>query len=89
MNKSLAELIRISNVTGKDLALVQGGGGNTSVKTAHGRYMYIKASGSALKDMTTKQGWRRLRTDKLIEILEDKSLLRMDADRCQRQCGVQ
>ena len=28
-----------------------GGGGNTSVKTEDGRYMYIKASGTALKDM--------------------------------------
>jgi len=37
MNKTLAELIKISNVTGKDPALVQGGGGNTSVKTDDGK----------------------------------------------------
>ncbi len=40
MDKALADLIRISNVTGKDPTLVQGGGGNTSVKTADGKYMY-------------------------------------------------
>ena len=29
MNKALADLIKISNITGKDTTLVQGGGGNT------------------------------------------------------------
>ncbi|MHC4326164.1 MAG: hypothetical protein ACYSUX_17985 [Planctomycetota bacterium] len=57
MDKALAELIKISNETGIDPTLVQGGGGNTSVKTADGKYMYIKASGTALKDMNQKQGW--------------------------------
>lgn len=52
MDKVLADLIKISNTTGKDPALVLGGGGNTSVKTADGKYMYIKASGTALKDMS-------------------------------------
>jgi rhamnose utilization protein RhaD (predicted bifunctional aldolase and dehydrogenase) len=46
MNKALIDLIKISNSTGRDPALVQGGGGNTSVKTDDGKYMYIKASGT-------------------------------------------
>jgi NAD(P)-dependent dehydrogenase (short-subunit alcohol dehydrogenase family)/rhamnose utilization protein RhaD (predicted bifunctional aldolase and dehydrogenase) len=79
MDKALADLIRISNVTGKDPALVQGGGGNTSVKTADGKYMYIKASGTALKDMNAKQGWRRLRLNSVLSIIEDRSLARLDA----------
>jgi len=79
MDKALADLIRISNETGKDSTLVQGGGGNTSVKTADGKYMYIKASGTALKDMNRKQGWRRLRLDAVLSILEDKSLAKLDA----------
>ncbi len=79
MDKALVDLIKISNVTGKDPALVQGGGGNTSVKTADGKYMYIKASGTALKDMNQKQGWRRLRLDSVLSIVEDKSLARFDA----------
>ncbi len=33
MNKALADLIRISNAAGKGPSFVQGGGGNTSVKT--------------------------------------------------------
>jgi len=79
MDKALAELIRISNETGIDPTLVQGGGGNTSVKTADGKYMYIKASGTALKDMNQKQGWRRMRLDPVLAILKDKSLPKLDA----------
>jgi len=78
MDKALADLIKISNTTGKDPALVQGGGGNTSVKTADGKFMYIKASGTALKDMNAKKGWRRLRIDSVLGILKDKSLAAFD-----------
>jgi NAD(P)-dependent dehydrogenase (short-subunit alcohol dehydrogenase family)/rhamnose utilization protein RhaD (predicted bifunctional aldolase and dehydrogenase) len=78
MNKALADLIKISNATGKDPALVLGGGGNTSVKTADGKYMYIKASGTALKDMDAKRGWRRLRIDAVLAILKDKAIPKLD-----------
>jgi NAD(P)-dependent dehydrogenase (short-subunit alcohol dehydrogenase family)/rhamnose utilization protein RhaD (predicted bifunctional aldolase and dehydrogenase) len=74
MDKAVADLIRISNVTGKDPALVMGGGGNTSVKTDDGKYMYIKASGTALKDMNDKKGWRRLRLAAVLSILNDKDI---------------
>jgi NAD(P)-dependent dehydrogenase (short-subunit alcohol dehydrogenase family)/rhamnose utilization protein RhaD (predicted bifunctional aldolase and dehydrogenase) len=78
MNNALADLIRISNVTGIDSALVQGGGGNTSVKTKDGRYMYIKASGTALKDLNERSGWRRLRLDSVLSIIKDKSIAQLD-----------
>ncbi len=78
MNNALKDLIKISNATGRDVALVQAGGGNTSVKTADGKYMYIKASGTALKDMNMKDGWRRLRLDVVLPIIEDKSIARLD-----------
>jgi len=71
MDKALAALIRISNATGNDATLVQGGGGNTSVKTDDGKYMFIKASGTALKDMDEKNGWRRLRLDLVRSIIDD------------------
>jgi rhamnose utilization protein RhaD (predicted bifunctional aldolase and dehydrogenase) len=77
MDKALAELIRISNETGIDPSLVQGGGGNTSVKTEDDKYMYIKASGTALKDMNAKQGWRRLRLDLARSVVLDKNLAKM------------
>ncbi len=79
MDKALADLIRISNVTGRDPALVLGGGGNTSVKTGDGRYMYIKASGTALKDMCRERGWRRLKIEPVLAIIKDKSLHKLDA----------
>ena len=81
MNQALAELIKISNLTGSDTALVQGGGGNTSVKTNDGRYMYIKASGTALKDMSVERGWRRLRLETVRAILADKRLAALETDK--------
>jgi NAD(P)-dependent dehydrogenase (short-subunit alcohol dehydrogenase family)/rhamnose utilization protein RhaD (predicted bifunctional aldolase and dehydrogenase) len=76
-DKALTDLIRISNIVGKDPALVQGGGGNTSVKTADGKYMYIKASGTALKDMNATQGWRRMCLDSVLTIIKDPSITKL------------
>ncbi len=78
MNNALKDLIRVSNITGSDPAFVQGGGGNTSAKTADGKYMYIKASGTALKYMNAVAGWRRLRIDKLIDLVNDTNLLQYE-----------
>jgi len=80
-NPELAELVKISNAVGKDTLLVLGGGGNTSVKTTDGKYMYIKASGTALKDMTELTGWRRLRLESVLAMLKDKSTLAMSIDK--------
>ena len=74
---ALRHLVRISKAVGKDTSLVQGGGGNTSVKSADGRYMFIKASGTALKDMDERHGWRRLRLDSVLAILDDRSLSKL------------
>ena len=79
MNKALKELIRISNVVGKDPSLVQGGGGNTSLKTDDGKNMYIKASGTALKDMGAKQGWRRMAVEQTRAIITDESVAALEA----------
>jgi rhamnose utilization protein RhaD (predicted bifunctional aldolase and dehydrogenase) len=81
MDKALLELIRISNETGVEPTLVQGGGGNTSVKTEDGQYMYIKASGTALKDMNAREGWRRLRLDLARSVVQDESLAKMEPQR--------
>jgi rhamnose utilization protein RhaD (predicted bifunctional aldolase and dehydrogenase) len=74
MNKALADLIRISKITSKDPALIQGGGGNTSVKTPDGRFMYIKASGTNLKDMGKHAGWCKLCLAPVLSIIKDKSI---------------
>ena len=78
MNRAVTEIINISSITGKDTSLVQGGGGNTSVKTPDGKYMYVKASGTALKDMSAHRGWRRLKLAPLAAIVHDRSLLKLD-----------
>ena len=78
MNNALKDLIKISNATGRDAGLVQAGGGNTSVKTADGKYMYIKASGTALKDMNKRVGWRRQRIDKVLGVIQDEDLAKQD-----------
>ena len=83
MNKNLSELIMISKTVGKDPAIVQGSSGNTSVKSPDSKYMYIKATGTALKDMSAKRGWRKLRIDTVTEILSGTGLSDMDSD--QRQ----
>ncbi len=80
MDKALAELIKISTITGKDPELVQGGGGNNSVKTADGKYMYIKSSGTALKDMSAQKGWRRLKLEPLRTIIQDEILSKLEAN---------
>jgi NAD(P)-dependent dehydrogenase (short-subunit alcohol dehydrogenase family)/rhamnose utilization protein RhaD (predicted bifunctional aldolase and dehydrogenase) len=80
MDKCLKELIEISNNVGSDLTLIQGGGGNTSVKTADGKYMYIKASGTALKNMSEEKGWRKIDVERTISILDDKMLSTLDSD---------
>lgn len=56
MIAALNDLLHISHQVGECLDLVQAGGGNTSVKTADGT-MYIKASGTALKEMSLERGW--------------------------------
>lgn len=78
MEKVLADLIKVSNAVGKDATLTQGGGGNTSMKTDDGRYMYIKASGTALKDMNARRGWRRMRLDSVRGIISDKAAAALD-----------
>lgn len=66
--KAIEELIYISHAIGKKPDLIQAGGGNTSVK--EGGKMFIKASGTALKDMTTDNGIA------VIELLSGKSKLK-------------
>jgi len=78
MDKTLSDLVKISRAVGGDSYLVQGGGGNTSVKTDDGKYMYIKASGTPLKDMNRRAGWRKLHLDSVLSIIKDKSVSQLD-----------
>ena len=81
MDKALSDLIKISRTTGSNPSLVLGGGGNTSVKTSDGKYMYIKASGTALKDMDKLKGWRRLKIDLVQTILKDNTIAKYETQK--------
>ncbi len=78
MDRALRDLIAISHAVGGDPALVQGGGGNTSVKSTDGAFMYIKASGTAIKDMSEDCGWRRVRISAVESILKEPELARLE-----------
>jgi NAD(P)-dependent dehydrogenase (short-subunit alcohol dehydrogenase family)/rhamnose utilization protein RhaD (predicted bifunctional aldolase and dehydrogenase) len=39
--------------------------------------MYIKASGTALKDMNETQGWRRMNLDSVLTIIHDESIMKL------------
>jgi len=60
--------------------LVQGGGGNTSVKEKGGT-MLVKASGAALGDMDTDRGWVRLDLTRLDAVLDRADLKGMEPAR--------
>ncbi|MDP6439523.1 MAG: SDR family oxidoreductase [Candidatus Brocadiia bacterium] len=74
----MADLIRVSNEVGRDRNLVQGGGGNTSVKTAEGT-MYVKASGTALAEMSEGHGYRLVDVEQCLAILHDDGLAAMES----------
>lgn len=77
MNADLKDMIKISRAVGTDPRLVQGGGGNTSVKTAGGGRMYIKASGTALGEMVEGNGYREVDTDACVNIVADDAIAGM------------
>lgn len=81
MDQALRDLIAISKRVGADPDLVQGAGGNTSVKTTDGAFMFIKASGAALKEMSATRGWRCLKLAPLLSLLEDDAVSSVESQR--------
>ncbi|MBN8216639.1 MAG: class II aldolase [Spirochaetes bacterium] len=77
MEQALKDLILISRSVGRDAMLVQGGGGNTSVKTPDGKSMFVKASGTSLKEMDAEKGWRKVDLASVRHALADGGLARM------------
>ena len=56
MSSDIEKLVHISNAVGCQVAYVQGGGGNTSLKTSDTQ-MFIKASGKFLADIKDETGF--------------------------------
>jgi len=86
MRDVLKKLEGLSQAVGSHSDYVQAGGGNTSVKTADGKIMFIKASGIKLSEVTKEGGWVDLNMEKLSKILEDESLAGMKV--AQREARV-
>ncbi len=74
IDPALRALIEISHAVGGDPDLVQGGGGNTSVKTADGKSMFVKASGTPLQEMDASRGWVELDCARTRAILDEREL---------------
>lgn len=70
-SKLLNSLAELSVAIGNEVAYVQGGGGNTSVKLSSTE-MAIKASGSNLKDMTAEEGYSIVDHMRLSAFLDSK-----------------
>jgi len=68
--KALAALIEISHAAGSCRDYVQGGGGNTSVKSPDGKTMAIKASGTRLGAMSESAGWVELNINSVLSIFD-------------------
>ncbi len=72
--QEIADLIKISHYLGSNPELIQAGGGNTSVKTPDGQTMFIKASGTAMVDMTETSGWVGVGRGSLEKLFSDKAI---------------
>ena len=70
----LRDLVEVSRFAGRDLLLVQGAGGNTSVKTDGGSRLLIKASGFRLDDVSESGGHLELDLHGLRAIFEEPGL---------------
>jgi len=78
-------LIHISHAVGGDSELIAGAGGNTSVKDASGRIMWVKASGTTLAGMSRGKGYVEVNLDKALDALRDPALTDMpEAEREER-----
>jgi NAD(P)-dependent dehydrogenase (short-subunit alcohol dehydrogenase family)/rhamnose utilization protein RhaD (predicted bifunctional aldolase and dehydrogenase) len=78
--ESLAQLITISRAVGANPCYVQAGGGNTSVKSADGRTMAIKASGTPLTAMSESAGWVEVETAGVLSIFDRKDLAGLETN---------
>ena len=83
--RDIDELVWLSANSGKDTSLTEGGGGNSSVKSTDGKLLYVKASGTALKDMTRRRGWLATDRQALVAILDCPHLVALPAEPREKQ----
>jgi len=81
--KEIRDFVEISKYAGERLDLVQAAGGNSSVKLDNGE-MLIKASGFLLSDVNIEEGYSRVFTNAVAEILKNKHIIN-SKDKRQRE----
>ena len=79
----LKNFVEISKYAGERFDLVQAAGGNTSVKLKNSE-MLIKASGFLLSDVTENNGYSKVDTKKIANILKNKTITN-EVDRRKRE----
>lgn len=82
----LRNFVEISKYAGERFDLVQAAGGNTSVKLKNSE-MLIKASGFLLSDVTENNGYSKVDTKKIVNILKNKTIT-YETDRRKRELLV-
>lgn len=70
----IKELVKISQFAGSDILLVQGGGGNASVKSRDMKKMWIKASGFRLSEVTDGKGYVLTDLSSLVSLMHSKKM---------------
>ena len=81
----LDSLVRLSNLLGRDMRLVQPGGGNTSIKV-NGELL-VKGSGTDLRTIG-REGFTRLSLSRLAPLAEAESLTDAEMMRFMAGCMV-
>ena len=76
----LDKLVTISRYAGERFDLVQGAGGNTSVKYANNE-MIIKASGYLLSEVAPGKGYSKVITSQIANIVHNKNVVALDKKR--------
>ncbi len=76
--REIIELVRMSRAVGSDTRLVQAGGGNTSIKSDDGKFMFVKASGTSLAQMSEGLGYRRIELAPVIDTLLNDDLAALE-----------
>ncbi len=77
--KALAQLVKVSHAVGGRPDCVQAGGGNTSIKSADGKIMAIKASGTTLAGLSESAGWVELDLGSVLSMFDLPELERLDS----------
>ena len=71
----IGELVKVSQFAARDILLVQGGGGNASIKSSDGTRMWIKASGFRLRDVSKRFGYVESDLPALVSLMRHPGLV--------------